>query len=220
MKFKSLINFFLLAACLVACQGQPVDYRRSVYLLVDISGTYLTEIHEAERVVRALLADLKPGDSFTLAQIDSDSFSEKKVIVNITFNRSSSTANQEKLVVARKVSEFVKKAKSSRYSDITGGILQGVEYLNRTSSGRKFMIVISDLKEELRREQIRNVPIDFTGIHVISMNVVKLKADARDPRSYYNRLKYWEERVKKTKGRWQVIAADEKEKILDVISRR
>lgn len=220
MKLKHQLSLYLLAVCAVACQGQPVDYRRSVYLLVDISGTYLAEIHEAERVVRAVLTHLKPGDSFTLAQIDSDSFSEKKVIVNITFNRLSTTANQEKLVVARKVGEFVKKAKSSRYSDITGGILQGVEYLNRTSSGRKFMIVISDLKEELRRDQIRDVAIDFSGIHVISMNVVKLKADARDPRSYYNRLKYWESRVTKTQGLWQVIAADEKEKILDVISRR
>jgi hypothetical protein len=44
----------------------------------------------------------------------------------------------------------VKSFKLSAYTDITGGMLQAVEYLNEKNPGRKTILVFSDLREDLR----------------------------------------------------------------------
>ena len=44
--------------------------------------------------------------------------------------------------------QFVKDVKPSRFTDITGGLLQAVEYLNEKGTGRKTILIYSDLKEE------------------------------------------------------------------------
>lgn len=195
------------------------NYSRAVYMLVDVSGTYVKEITEAGKIIRILVAKLDPGDTFMLARIDSNSFSEKDVIVNVKFDRRSTTANQQKRVTIKKVDDFAKSAKSSRYTDITGGILQAVEYLDRSGAGRKTLIIFSDLKEEVQKTQFRNVKLKFNGIRVISINVKKLLSDSQDPRKYYQRLKHWEQRVIKGKGNWSLVTSNERGKILELVMR-
>jgi len=207
-----LVFLSLLSSC-----DKGRNYSRAVYMLVDVSGTYVKEISQADKIIRILIIKMDPGDTFMLGRIDSNSFSEKDVIVNVKFDRRSTTAITQKKATIKKVSQFVKSVKSSRYTDITGGLLQAIEYLNRTKAGRKTLIIFSDLKEEVKRSQIRNVKLKFDGIRVISINVKKLKSDARDPRKYYKRLKYWEDRVEKGKGSWEIVAANERGKILELV---
>jgi hypothetical protein len=188
-------------------------------MLVDTSGTYVKELKQANLIIRALVSELEPGDHFMLAKIDSDSFSEKDVVVNMKFDSRTSYSNKQKRALIRQVSRWSKKVKSSRYTDITGGVMQAVEYLGRSNAGKKHIILFTDLKEDLRRGQVRKFDLKFDGIKVVSINVTKLRSDSRDPRKYYKRLKKWETRVRKGKGKWVVISADEKEKILDVVMR-
>jgi len=208
--------FLFIALALSSCEPAK-NYARAVYMLIDVSGTYVKEIGQANRIIRILVTKLDPGDTFMLGRIDSNSFSEKDVIVNVKFDRRSTTANAQKIATIKKVDRFSKEVKSSRYTDITGGILQAIEYLNRTKAGRKTLIIFSDLKEEIKSNQIRNVKLNFKGIRVISVNVKKLKSDALDPTRYYKRLKFWEKRVTSGNGIWEIVAANEKGKILELV---
>jgi len=202
----------------VSCNNSK-GFTRAVYMLVDTSGTYIKEMNRANKIIRALVTAMEPGDAFMLARIDSDSFSEKDVIINVTFNSRSSRANAQKIQLIKHVDKFIKNVKSSRYTDITGGVLQAVEYLKRSNAANKSLIIFSDLKEDLKKNQFRNVKIDFSEISVVSVNVTKLKSDSRDPRKYYKRLKYWSSQVEKTKGEWQVIPADSFSKIVSAVLR-
>ncbi len=217
MKCVKILSLSALLLLLTACAEKLENYNRAVYMLVDISGTYVKEIRQASNIIKELIRDLNPGDSFTLARIDSNSFSEKDIILNVTFDRRASRAVRQKRVIVRKVVAFAKKAKSSRYTDITGGVLQGVEYLLRSKAARKTLIIFSDLKEDLRKGNVRQRKIEFSGIKVVSINVTKLKSDARDPRKYFKRIKYWRDMVVNGKGVWNMVAASERGKIVSVV---
>jgi hypothetical protein len=94
----------------------------------------------------------------------------------------------------------------SRYTDITGGLIQGAEFLNETGAGSKTIIVFSDMQEELDRVTQRDFPISLKGIRVVAVNVVKLKTDNIDPRKYMGRLEAWQKRVETAGAReWRVI---------------
>ena len=85
--------------------------------------------------------------------------------------------------------------KSSRYTDITGGLLQGAEFLNETGAGTKTIIIFSDMQEELDKITMRDIPMNLKNIRVVAVNVVKLKTDNIDPRRYFGRLEAWQKRV-------------------------
>ncbi len=66
-------------------------------------------------------------------------------------------------------------------------------------------MIFSDLKEDLIKGYVRNIPIDFKGFNVTALNVTKLRSDNVDPREYISRLNYWRNRVEKAGGTWSVV---------------
>lgn len=176
-----------------------------VYMLMDTSGTYAKELNKAKTIINYLLGTLQPGDSLAVARIDSGSFSEKDIIEKATFNTRPSVSNTQKRLFEKKVGEFVGKAKGSRHTDITGGVLQAVEYLNETGAGKKYIFVFSDLEEDLQKGHIRDFPIRCDGINFVALNVTKLRSDNVDPREYLNRLEAWQKRVEAGGGTWKVV---------------
>jgi hypothetical protein len=209
----------LLVAILTTATGCTDNKSRakSVYMLLDTSGTYTKEIKKAQAIINYLLGTLLPGDSLAVARIDSESFSEKDIIAKVTFDSRPSTANAQKRTFQNTINKFVDTVKSSPYTDVTGGVLQGVEFLNETGAGNKFILIFSDMKEDLAAGHVRDFPITFTGINVVAINVTKLRSDNVDPRGYVDRLDYWQERVKTGGGTWRVINnLDNIEGILDV----
>ena len=176
-----------------------------VYLLLDTSGTYTRELVNALNLVNALLVKLEPSDSFAVARIDTGSFSEKDIIARVTFNDRPSEANRQKRHFRDDMDNFVKTVKSSRYTDITGGVLQAAEYLNEKGSGRKTILIYSDLKEELPKGYVRDLPLQLEGFDVIALNVTKLRSDNIDPREYMDRLEKWQQRVEEGGGSWRVV---------------
>ena len=196
----------LAAALLVACtQSAPVPRNTGVYLLLDTSGTYRAELRKAQDVILYTLSKLEPADSFAVARIDTGSFSEKDIIAKTTFDERPSAANAQKRAFAQKVQNFIARENAAQYTDITGGLLQAVEFLNEKGTGRKTILIFSDLEQDLDKGYMRDIVVPFEGFDVVALNVVKLRQDNYDPRKYLERLDQWKGRVEKAGGRWRVV---------------
>jgi hypothetical protein len=194
-----------LAAVLAGCSGEAAPTTRGVYLLMDTSGTYTEELGNAQTIINAILAKLEPGDSFAVARVDTGSFSEKDLVARVTFDERPSVTNQQKRKFRDQVDAFVKNIKPAAHTDITGGVLQAVEYLNEKNPGTKTILVFSDLEEDLKDGYVRDIPLTMDGFEVVALNVTKLLADNVDPRKYMNRLEAWQSRVESGGGTWRVI---------------
>ncbi|MBW1981323.1 MAG: VWA domain-containing protein [Deltaproteobacteria bacterium] len=204
---KKLLTLLLTPCIALVLSGCPdtTSHSVGVYMLLDSSGTYKQELNKAQAIVSYLLGTLQPGDSFAVARIDSGSFSEKDILAKMTFDRRPSVANQQKRLFKEKVEKFIGSTRSSAYTDITGGVLQAVEYLDETGAGRKYILIFSDLKEELVKGQVRDFPIQLDGCNVVALNVTKLRSDNIDPREYFARVEAWRKRVEKGGGHWRLV---------------
>ena len=205
MKPWRKIALALLALALAGCSGEAAPSSRGVYLLLDTSGTYTHELDKAELLISALLAKLEPGDLFAVARIDTGSFTEKDIVAKVTFDDRPSVANQQKRQFRDAIDRFVRQVKPAPYTDITGGLLQASEYLNEKNPGRKTVLIFSDLKEDLKKGYVRNLPLTVDGFEVIAINVTKLRSDNVDPRGYMTRLEDWQRKVESGGGHWRVI---------------
>ena len=174
-------------------------------MLIDTSGTYREEIQKAEQIIRYTLSQLDATDSFAVARIDTGSFSEKDIVAKMTFDDRPSSMNRQKRLFAEQIQVFVDESKSSPYTDITGGLLQAVEYLNEKDPGAKTVLIFSDLKEDLQEGYVRDIDFDLDGFNIIALNVTKLRSDNVDPREYLTRLEQWQTRIEKSGGQWRVI---------------
>jgi hypothetical protein len=184
---------------------QKVNRSKGVYLLLDTSGTYVEELNKAKIIVNYLLGTLQPGDTLAVGRIDTGSFSEKDIIAKVTFDSRPSMANNQKRAFQKKVDDFIAKVSRSGYTDISGGILEATEYLNESGAGKKYILIFSDLQEELAKGHVRDVPFQLKGFDVIALNVTKLKEDIRDPKNYLDRVKQWRRKTEEGGGQWWVI---------------
>ncbi len=208
MKFKFIIALIL--ACgivLTGCSESPSKPQTTaVYMLLDTSGTYTQELDKAQKIVNYLLMSLESGDSIAVARIDSGSFSEKDIIAKITFDARPSTSNEQKRAFKRMMDEFTQGVtKGSAHTDISGGILQASEFLNETGADNKYILVFSDLEEELAKGHVRDFTLPLVGIQVAALNVTKLRSDNVDPKEYLSRLDSWHNKVTQGGGSWKVI---------------
>ena len=194
-----------LCAVLASCSTENTPRNTGVYMLLDTSGTYTEELEKAEQIIRFTLSRLDAADTFAVARIDTGSFSEKDIVAKVSFDDRPSAVNRQKRIFAQQVSDFVDTADPSPYTDITGGLLQAVEFLNEKGTGRKTILIFSDLKEDLEEGYIRDIEVELAGFDVIALNVTKLRSDNIDPREYLGRLEAWQGRVEKTGGQWRVI---------------
>lgn len=200
-QFIATLPALWLAGC-----ADPRSHSQGVYMLVDTSGTYAEEAAKAQRIVNYLLGTLQPGDSLAVARVESRSFSEKDIIAKATFDTRPSQANAQKRAFRDKIDVAFKTVHGSKYTDITGALIQGAEFLNEGGAGTKTIIIFSDMQEELDRATVRNFPISLKDIRIIAVNVVKLRSDNVDPRRYLGRLEQWKTRVEKAGASdWRVI---------------
>jgi hypothetical protein len=176
-----------------------------VYMLIDTSGTYTNEMEKAQNIVNYLLGTLQTGASLAVRRIDSGSFSEKDIIARMTFDRRPTVSNRQKLSFHETFDRFIETAAGSSHTDITGGMLQALEYLNEAGSGRKYILIFSDLEEDLEEGHVRDIPLELGGFRVVALNVTKLRTDNVDPREYLNRLDLWRTRVEESGGQWRVV---------------
>jgi hypothetical protein len=207
---RAALRLVAFAALLfIAGCGSQVNHHHAVYVLIDTSGTYAQELGKAHAVVNYLLGTINPGDALAIGQVKSRSFSEKSIIAKVSLGKDPLAANAQKRAFSQQFADFAKtaqQAKGSRYTDITGGIIQAAEYLNETQAARKTIVIFSDMQEELDDRTVRSIPIKLDGIRMVALNVTKLDSDNVDPRHYLDRLAWWEKRVR-TAGAsdWKVV---------------
>mgnify|MGYP003693599589 CR=1 FL=1 len=127
----------------------PTPHNTGVYLLLDTSGTYREELDKAKQIINYTLTRLDALDTFAVARIDTGSFSEQDIMAKVTLDDRPSAANQQKREFAQAVDRFLDETPASPYTDITGGLLQAVEFLNEKQPGRKTIFIFSDLKKDL-----------------------------------------------------------------------
>ena len=204
MKKIIAIAIITLAISFMGC-SDPKSHTKGVYMLLDTSGTYALELKKAQSILNYLLGVLQPGDTLAVARIDTGSFSEKDIVAKMTFDGRPSVANNQKRTFLKTVNHFVAAVKSSKYTDISGGLLQAIEYLNEQDAGQKYILVFSDLKQELAKGYKRDIPFQLTGFNVIALNVTKLRSDNIDPKEYQNRVENWRREVEKGGGNWRRI---------------
>jgi len=202
---KNLL-IMICAAALVMCGcAEPQNRAKGVYMLLDTSGTYALELNKAQNILNYLLGTLQPQDTLAVARIDTGSFSEKDIIAKVTFDTRPSVANNQKRAFKHTLDEFIGAVKSSRYTDISGGMLQAIEYLNEAGSGQNYILIFSDLKEELKKGFVRDVPLELDNYRVVALNVTKLRSDNVDPKEYMGRVAQWQGKVEQGGGKWKVI---------------
>jgi len=204
MRTLKTVAVILVSFVLVSCAPSRSS-SSGVYMLVDTSGTYREEIQKAQQIIGYTLSRLDSTDTFAVARVDTGSFSERDIVAKMTFDDRPSTANRQKRMFAEQVETFVAGAQSSAYTDITGGLLQAVEYLNEKQPAKKTVLIFSDLKEDLQEGYIRDIEFDLDGFDVIALNVTKLRSDNVDPREYLSRLSEWQVKVENSGGSWRVI---------------
>ena len=199
---------FIVSTLALAAAGcsDPRAHQHAVYMLVDTSGTYAQEANKALLIINYLLGTLQPGDSLAVARVQSRSFSEKDIVAKATFDTRPSQANAQKRAFRDRIDATFRKVAGSKYTDITGGLIQGAEFLNEGAAGTKTIIIFSDMQEELDKVTVRNFPISLKNIRIMAVNVVKLRGDNIDPRRYLGRLDEWKVRVEKAgASEWRVI---------------
>ena len=196
-------------AVLLSSCGASGNYNHSVYMLVDTSGTYAKQVGKAQKVVNYLLGTLEPGDSLAVARVKSRSFTEQDIVAKVALDKDPLQVTSQKRAFAEKIEEFAKSAtetKGSRYTDISGGMIQAAEFLRETGAGRMTIIIFSDMQEELDYKTVRDFPIKLDGIRIIALNVTKLDTDNVDPRRYMGRLEWWEQRAMAAGAtEWKVV---------------
>ncbi len=200
-----LVLIVLLTVTLGIGCSQEGSRAKGVYMLLDTSGTYAVELKKAKAIINYLLGTLQPGDTLAVGRIDTGSFSEKDIVAKVTFDSRPSVANNQKRAFQKKVDDFVAGINRSSYTDISGGILQATEYLNESGAGKKFILIFSDLQEELAKGHVRDVPFQLKGFEVIALNVTKLRDDIRDPKNYLNRVEEWRKKAEGGNAQWRVI---------------
>jgi hypothetical protein len=197
--------YLTVSVLLVGACSDPGPRNTGVYLLLDTSGTYTEQLDKAEQIINYTLTRLNGLDSFAVARIDTGSFSEKDIVAKVTFDDRPSAANAQKRLFSEAIHAFLSNVGSASHTDITGGLLQAVEFLNEKEPGRKVIFIFSDLKEDLMEGYVRDLPIPLENFEVVALNVTKLKSDNIDPREYLDRLDMWQRRVEEEGGSWRVI---------------
>jgi len=205
MSRNSAISLLAFVTLFIFGCADTTSHSYGVYMLLDTSGTYRDELNQAKAIINYLLGSLQPGDALVVSRIDSGSFSEKDIICKMTFDGRPSVANQQKRLFRETIDEFIEDVEGSPYTDITGGLVQAVEFLNETGAGNRHILIFSDLKEDLVAGHVRDFPLQMDGCQVVALNVTKLRSDNIDPREYYQRVEHWEKRVVAGGGGWRVI---------------
>jgi hypothetical protein len=166
------------ALALGACEERSAN-PASVYILLDLSGSYFRELDKALRTIRVMMGFIRAHDSFAVAEIGACSFTDEAVLLR--FTAPDRPSERQRLVAgyAARLAEYGRTAKATNFTDIE-----------------------EDLPPQCRRET--PLPAALRGMSVIATNVTRLPEDNRDPGRYARRLDGWRKLVEAAGARWQV----------------
>jgi len=201
-KHAVLAICLLLGGCATGPQG------RAVYVLVDISGSYIHAVPKAGRIIRYMLGTLEPGDTIAVARITSLSFTNKDRVAAVTLSHQPAQADTEKRAVAARVAAFVKAMghrSGTAYTDISGALLEAGHFLTGVAAAHKDIIIVSDMREDLPPGAVRHFNFPLKGVNVFAVNVIKSRGENLDPAHYLVRMRRWKSRVVQGGGHFILV---------------
>jgi hypothetical protein len=202
---RLVIAFLAILVLAAGCTQAGGKHARAVYVLLDVSGSYNAKLDEANPVINYLLGTLVSGDTLTVAKIDSASFTEKDVVGKITFDDRPSVANEQKRAFRARLDQFFQSRQPSNKTDVSGALLQAAETLDESNAGHRYIIIFSDMDEDLPKGYVRKSRPPFEGAEVLAVDVSKEHADNVNPERYVDRLDHWKQVVTRDGGRWEVV---------------
>lgn len=195
----------LFTTVLTAC-GLVTSTNRSVFVVFDVSGTYVKAVPDATKYANLMISQLQPGDWLGVSQIAACSFSEKEIVLQRELPETPSLASAAKRELFAQLAAYSSKVKSAKYTDIRGALAQAAFELKQRPEGERYIVVFSDMIEDHGKTcDTAKTTLDLKGIHVIAANVIK--SNPADPDKYFEMLKTWEKTVTDAGGTWNLVAS-------------
>jgi hypothetical protein len=192
-------------AALSSC-GLVTSTNRSVFVVFDVSGTYLKAVPDATKFANLLITELQPGDWIGASQISACSFSEKEIILQRQLPETPSMADMAKRDLFEQLNQYASQVKSAKYTDIHGAIAQAAFELRQRPEAARYIVLFSDMVDDYSKScDTSGIKLDLTGIHVIAANVIK--STPGDPEKYFELLAKWEKTVTEAGGTWSLVAS-------------
>lgn len=196
--------------------GLVTSNSKSVFVLVDASGTYARNMGDAVISSRLLAAKLNPNDWMGFAQISSCSFSDEGVVLRARLPGVPSQASLTKQQIFQSLADYQDSFSATAYTDIRGALRFAAAELENGRDGARYIIVFSDLVEDVAPDcDTRDLALDLTGITVIATNVAKLPQDGPNPQGYFDRIDRWKQLVEAAGGEWRITASSDQ--LLDAV---
>jgi hypothetical protein len=192
MKLRLLLGAVCASAvaALAAC-GLVTSTNRSVFVVFDVSGTYVKAVPDATKFANLMIAELQPGDWVGASQISACSFSEKEIILQRQLPQTPSLASEAKRELFEELGAYAAQVKSAKYTDIHGAIAQAAFELRQRPEAARYIVLFSDMVEDHGKTcDTSKIELDLTGINVIAANVIK--SNPADPEQYFALLQKWE----------------------------
>jgi hypothetical protein len=199
------------AACAIALAalsscGLVTSTNRSVFVVFDVSGTYVKAVPDATKYANLLITELQPGDWIGASQISACSFSEKEIILQRQLPETPSMADAAKRELFDQLGAYASGVKSAKYTDIRGAIAQAAFELRQRPEASRYIVLFSDMVEDNGKScDTSKTKLDLSGIHVIAANVIK--TNPADPDKYFALLQKWEKTVTDAGGAWSLVAS-------------
>jgi hypothetical protein len=192
-------------AALSAC-GLVTSTSRSIFMVSDVSGTYVKAVPDATKYASLTIAEMQPGDWVGASQISACSFSEKEIFMQRQLPQTPSLATRAKRELFTQLQNYAGQVKSAKYTDIRGALVQAAFELKQRSENSRYIILFSDMLEDYGKNcDTSKTKLDLTGIHVIAANVIK--SDPANPDKYFDTLKKWEATVVTAGGTWSLVSS-------------
>ncbi len=186
-----------LALSLVVGCSDGTDDARALCALVDASGTYADERARAvELLSRVLVSELRAGDTVIVGSIDARSYDPDNITLQARIGERPSMAVRQRAAVVDALDGLAASGESARYTDISGGMMMCRDLLAEAKASNRSVLLLSDLVEDLKPGDIRDLEGDaLSGIRVTAINVKRMERDQRDPKAYEKRITEFRERV-------------------------
>jgi hypothetical protein len=199
------------AACAVGLTilggcGLVTSTSRSVFMVFDVSGTYVKAVPDATKYANLTVAKLQPGDWVGASQISACSFSEKEIFLQRQLPQTPSLASKAKRELFDQFNAYAGQVKSAKYTDIRGALAQAAFELKQRTENSRFIILFSDMLEDYGKTcDTSKTKLDLSGIHV---NAAKdIKTDPAKPEKYFDTLKQWEATIVAAGGTWSLVSS-------------
>ncbi len=203
--------------------AQEVGSRTAIFVLVDLSRTWFNQesqvknIHTLDEVNKAVVGlstrHEKPVHITFLAIEDRSALQSPlcEGCYRPTLIRRNNPCMTSKAELNRKLTlckSLILNQNSSDYTDISGAIDIAAQMSQSPTLERKFLIILSDMKEE------RQIPFNFSNLHLEGFRIaIVYRILPRDALSneYRGRLEWWESKLKECKAAKIILILDKGE---------